>query len=205
MLLDGFVIEDEHMVMAEALFTFLVMLSMLLILWSPALSRRISCPVALLAGLLVGYAVDVRSEGLPVLLMFPVALLVRGLRVNGAWRWRTWHAWLAAAAMAVGCVVPVAGYAAWFGSWWGSYTLSRAEGFYLWGRVSSFAECSVVKPPASELAICPSGTPSSRTPPGDYIWHAPQVRHVVADFDYRYLLPVLPFACSLRSPAWPPA
>ena len=32
-LLDGFVIEDEHMVMAEALFTFLVMLSMLLILW----------------------------------------------------------------------------------------------------------------------------------------------------------------------------
>jgi hypothetical protein len=177
-LLDGFVIEDEHMVMAEALFTFLVMLSMLLILWSPAPSRRVSWPVALLAGLLAGYAVDVRSEGLPVLLMFPVALLIRGLRVNGAWRWRTWRAWLAAAVMAVGCVAPVAGYASWFGSWWGSYTLSRAEGFYLWGRVSSFAECSVVKPPASELAICPSGTPSSRTPPGDYIWHAPQVRHM---------------------------
>ena len=32
-LLDGFFIEDEHMVMAETLFTFLVMLSMLLILW----------------------------------------------------------------------------------------------------------------------------------------------------------------------------
>ena len=31
-LLDGFVIEDEHMVMAEALFTFLVFVSMLLIL-----------------------------------------------------------------------------------------------------------------------------------------------------------------------------
>ena len=40
-LLDGFVIEDEHMVMAEALFTFLVMLSMLLILWSPAFWRRV--------------------------------------------------------------------------------------------------------------------------------------------------------------------
>jgi hypothetical protein len=50
-----------------------------------------------------------------------------------------------------------------------------ADGFYLWGRVSSFADCSVIKPPADELAICPSGTPSSRTPPGDYIWHAPQV------------------------------
>src|SRR3989440_2831841 len=32
-LLDGFVVEDEHMVMAEALFNFLVMVSMLLVLW----------------------------------------------------------------------------------------------------------------------------------------------------------------------------
>ena len=81
-LLDGFVIEDEHMVMAEALFTFLVFVSMLLILWQ----TRVSWPVALLAGLLAGCAVDVRSEGLPVLLMFPVVLLVRGLRRDGtAW------------------------------------------------------------------------------------------------------------------------
>jgi hypothetical protein len=36
----------------------------------------------------------------------------------------------------------------------------------------------VIKPPASEQAICPSGTPSSRTPPGDYIWHAPEVHHM---------------------------
>ena len=61
------------------------------------------------------------------------------------------------------------GYAAWFHSWWGSYTLSRAEGFYLWGRGSSFAECSVVKPPASELAICPSDAistdPRQESPP----------------------------------------
>ncbi len=173
-LLDGFVIEDEHMVMAEALFTFLVMLSMLLILWR----SRIAWPVALLAGLLAGYAVTVRSEGLPVLVMFPVVLLVRGLRQDGGWAWRNWRAWLAAAAMAVGCAVPVAGYVVWFHSWWGSYTLSNSEGFYLWGRVSSFAECATVKPPASERAICPSGAPSSRTPPGDYIWHAPQVHHM---------------------------
>jgi hypothetical protein len=126
-LLDGFVIEDEHMVMAEALFTFLVFASMLLILWQ----TRVRWPVALLAGMLAGCAVDVRSEGLPVLLMFPVVLLVRGLRRDGAWRWRNWcwldwRAWLAAAVMAVGCAAPVAAYAGWFHSWWGSYTLSRA-------------------------------------------------------------------------------
>ena len=81
-LLDGFVIEDDHMVMAEALFTFLVFVSMLLILWQ----TRVRWPVALLAGLLAGCAVDVRSEGLPVLVLFPVALLIRGLRQGGGWR-----------------------------------------------------------------------------------------------------------------------
>ncbi len=173
-LLDGFVIEDEHLLMAESLFTFLVVLALFLILRTP----RLSWPLALVAGLLVGYAVDVRSEGLPVLVLFPVALLLRGLRADGRWRWRNGPGWLAAAAMALGCVLPVAAYATWYHSWHGSYTLSRTEGFYLWGRVSSFAECPVIKPPASELKVCPAGSPSSRTPPGDYIWHAPEVRHL---------------------------
>ena len=173
-LFDGFVIEDEHMVMAEALFTFPLMLAMTLILWR----TRVPWPVVLLAGLLAGYAVDVRSEGLPVLVLFPVALLIRGLRPDGSWHWRDWRAWLAAGVMAVGCALPVAGYADWFHSWYGSWTLSRSDGFYLWGRMSSFAECSVIKPPADELKICPSGPPASRTPPGDYVWHATQIHQI---------------------------
>ena len=165
-LLDGFEIEDEHMVMAEALFTFLVMLALLLILWR----YRVSWVVALVAGLLVGYAVVVRSEGLPIMILFPAFLLWRG--------WRSWRGWLVAGVMAVGCAAPVLAYVGWFHSWTGTYGLTRSEGFYLWGRVSSFAECSVIKPPADELKVCPSGSPSSRTPPGDYIWHAPQVHDI---------------------------
>jgi hypothetical protein len=165
-LLDGFEIEDEHMIMAEALFTFLVMLALLAILWR----YRVWWPIALVAGLLVGYAVDVRSEGLPLLVLFPLFMLWRG--------WRSWRGWLATVAMTIGCLAPVAAYAAWFHHWTGSYNLTRSEGFYAWGRVSSFAECSVIKPPADELKICPSGSPSSRTPPGDYIWHAPQVHDI---------------------------
>jgi len=165
-LLDGFEIEDEHMVMAEALFTFLIMLAMLLILWR----SRTSWVTALIAGLLVGYAVIVRSEGLPILVLFPAYLLWRGRR--------TWRGWLAAAVMAIGCAAPVAAYATWFDHVQGSFTLSRADGFFLWGRVSSFAECSVIKPPADELQICPTGSPSSRTAPGDYIWHFAPVHHI---------------------------
>jgi len=170
-LLDGFVIEDEHMVMAEALFTFLVMLAMLLLLWR----ERASWPVALAAGLLSGYAIVVRSEGLPILILFPAFLLLRTVRTGG---WANWHGWLATVMLAVGCLAPVLGYVGWFHSWTGTYSLTRSDGFYLWGRVSSFAECSVIKPPADELKVCPSGSPSSRTPPGDYIWHAPQVHHI---------------------------
>jgi len=166
-LLDGFEIEDEHMVMAEALFTFLVMLALLLILWR----YRTPWPTALVAGLLVGFAVDVRSEGLPLLALFPVFLIYRAIRRG----WTQWRGWLAAVALAVGCLAPVAAYAGYFHHWYGSYNLTRSEGFYLWGRVSSFAECSVIKPPANELKVCPTGSPSSRTAPGDYIWHAPQV------------------------------
>jgi len=169
-LLDGFEIQDEHMVMAEPLFTFLVMLALLLILWR----YRTPWPTALVAGLLAGYAVDVRSEGLPILVLFPAFLVYRAVRRG----WKNWHGWLAAVALTAGCVAPVLAYAAWFHSWNGSYNLTRSEGFYLWGRVSSFAECSVIKPPASELRVCPSGSPSSRTPPGDYIWHAPQVHDI---------------------------
>src|SRR5260370_16732459 len=72
-LLDGFEIEDEHMVMAEALFTFLVMLAMLLILRR----GRVSWPTALLAGVIAGGAVDVRTEGLPLLVVFAAFLLLR--------------------------------------------------------------------------------------------------------------------------------
>jgi Dolichyl-phosphate-mannose-protein mannosyltransferase len=187
-LLDGFEIEDEHMVMAEALFTFLIMLALLLILWRD----RVTWPMALAAGLLAGYAVDVRSEGLPVLVLFPAALLLQGRRASpggrppGTSRSRGGSpapssplgGWLAAAVMAVGCAMPVLAYVGWFHSWTGTYSLTRSDGFYLWGRVSSFAECSLIKPPADELKICPSGSPSSRTPPGDYIWHAPQVHDI---------------------------
>src|SRR5208282_2749203 len=147
-LLDGFEIEDEHMVMAEALFTFLVMLAMLLILWR----SRTSWSTALIAGLLVGYAVIVRTEGLPILVLFPAFLLWRGRR--------SWRGWLVAAVMAIGCAAPVVAYATWFDHVQGGFTLSRADGFFLWGRVSSFAECSVIKPPADELQIFPTGSPS---------------------------------------------
>jgi hypothetical protein len=158
-LLDGNEIELEHMVMAETLFTLLAVVAVTLVLWR----RRPSWPACLLAGLLVGYAITVRSEGVPLPLLLLAFLVVR----------RT--GWRPAVAVLAGSVLPVAAYAAWFHSYTGQYSLTRSEGFYLWGRVSTFAECPQINPPASERRLCLPMPPSQRQAPGQIIWLAPQV------------------------------
>ena len=168
-LLDGYLIEDEHLIMAETLFTFLLMVAMLLILWPRG---QVSWWTALIAGLLVGYAVDVRTEGAVVLVLFPLYLLVRGWRHQG---WRSLRSWAAVVAMVFGCLVPVGAYASWFHARHGNYAMSMSTGFYLWGRVSSFADCAQIKPTGAEAKVCPTQPVSKRTPPGNFAWHAPQV------------------------------
>ena len=161
-LLDGYMIEDEHLIMTEALFTFLIMVAMLLILWRPKLSWW----VALIAGLLVGYAVIVHTEG-AVVLVLPLLLLVRD--------WKSVRGWVAAIVMGVGCLIPVGAYASWFHHENGSWNLTLSDGFYLWGRVSSFANCAVIKPTGAQALVCPTQPIATRTPPGNFVWHAPQV------------------------------
>jgi len=167
-LLDGYIIEDEHMIMAEALFTFLLMAAMLMLLWR----RDIKWWTALVAGLLVGYAVDVRTEGAVVLVLFPLFLLIRGWMTHG---WKDLRGWLAAVLMAVGCLIPVGAYASWFHARTGHYGMTMSTGYYLWGRVSSFADCAVIKPTGAEAIVCPKKPLTERTPPGNYIWHAQEV------------------------------
>jgi 4-amino-4-deoxy-L-arabinose transferase-like glycosyltransferase len=168
-LYDGFMIEDEHLIMTEALFTFCVVLALLLVLRY----RRMPWWTALIAGLLVGYAAIVRTEGVPFLAVFPVFLLVRGWRADGGWKQA--RAWIAAIAMALGCAAPVLGYALWFQSYSGSFNLTLSDGYYLWGRVSSFANCAVIKPTGQQAAVCPKEPLKDRTAPGNFIWHAPEV------------------------------
>jgi hypothetical protein len=180
MLLDGYIIEDEHMIMAESLFTFLLMVALVLLLWRP---DRVRWWVAVLAGLLAGYAAVVRTEGAVMLVVLPLFLLLRG------WGWKTLRGWLVAIVFAVASVVPVAAYAAWFHERNGSYGMTLSTGYYLWGRVSSFANCAIIKPTGQAATICPTDAIADRTPPGNYIWHAPYVH---ADKAHPHFSPVTP-------------
>ncbi|MBO0820503.1 MAG: hypothetical protein J2P26_06590, partial [Nocardiopsaceae bacterium] len=165
MLLDAFVIEDEHLIMTEALFTFLFMAALALVLWRPTISWW----KALVAGLLLGYAAVVRTEGEVVLILFPLFLLIRG------WAWKTVRGWAMAGLMCVGILIPLGGYMAWFDSEHGAFDTTLAQGFFVWGRVSSFADCAVIKPAGEMTRVCPTQPIKDRSAPGNYIWHAPYV------------------------------
>ena len=165
-LLDGYIIEDEHLIMAETVFTFLLMVAVCLLLWRPGVPRWW---VAVIAGLLVGYAVVVRTEGAVMLAVLPLFLLLRG------WGWKTLRGWLVAIAFAVASLVPLGAYVSWFHERTGHYGTTMSTGFYLWGRVSSFADCARIKPTGEQAVVCPTQPIVDRTPPGNYVWHAPYV------------------------------
>jgi hypothetical protein len=177
-LLDGFIVEDEHLIMAESVAMFCLMLAMLLLLWT----TRTRWWVALIAGLLVGYTALAFSTDFVVIGLFPLFILIRSLRIYG---WKRLQGWLVTVAVSAGCLIPVAAYAAWFHSYAGvwSITGSNAGGFYLWGRVSSFANCAEIKAPADVMKYCPTEPLADRTPPGQFVWFAPQVHQDMKSVD----------------------
>ena len=171
-LLDGYIIEDEHLIMTETLFTFLLMIAILIVLWKP----RPAWWSLLIAGVLAGCASLVRTDGEVVLAVIPLFLLLRG------WSWKTLRGWLMAIVFAVGSLLPLASYEGWFHDYYPQsqyhgYETSLAQGFFLWGRVSSFVNCAVIQQTPAEAAakICPTDAITDRTPPGNFVWENPYI------------------------------
>ena len=153
-LFDSYELHLEHMVTADTLFIFLGTVAVVILCWSD----RPSVPVMAVAGLLIGYATLVRSVGQPLLVVVLLAMLARRV---GWWRLVT---------LLVAGVVPIAAYMAWFHASYGNYALTESSGTFLYSRVSTFAECSTINPPADTRALCDPTPPSLRPPSGDYLW-----------------------------------
>src|SRR5205085_2882021 len=98
-LYDGFEIELEHLIMGDVPFLFLLTLATTLLLWDrsgPSLRKCVA------VGLLLGIADCVRSIAVPLLPLFAVYMIIRGL------------GWRKVAAAIVACLIPVSAYAAVF-------------------------------------------------------------------------------------------
>jgi len=156
---DAYQLQLEQDVVPDIAFSFAVILALYLVLRVPGERRLI--PVAG-AALALGFAAILWPVGLALVVVLVVALVAMVLM-----RRRT-GGWLMVAAAVACAAVPVLGYAAWFDSHEGRFSLTRSDGVFLWSRTMSFADCAVIKPPADELPLCPPAGP--RIASSLYIW-----------------------------------
>ncbi|WP_157518926.1 hypothetical protein [Herbidospora mongoliensis] len=149
-LLDAYQIQLEHLLVSDTLFLFLVVAATVLALRPPTWRK------ALGIGLLLGAATITRTVGLPLIVVFLVLYGWRARRLVGVF--------------AVGALVPVVAYGAWFSSVHDRVGLVGANGAFLYVRVMPFADCSIMKPPADLAVLCDDR--KVRPPAQDYVWDA---------------------------------
>jgi hypothetical protein len=139
----------ESSILPDTLFTLvlLIAVAILVVRPKPALWE------AVLVGLLVAYASVIRGNGAPVFVVVLLFLLVR--RVG----------WRVITACVTAFVVPLLGYALWFHAAYGQFNITNSSGLFLWSRTMSFANCSIIKPPADLLPLCPDNQPNHPTGP----------------------------------------
>ena len=153
-LLDGFQLLIEQMVMSDALLQFFVVLGIALLLWR----RRPDVVTAAAAGLSFACAALTRNVGQSLVvvgLLFCVLAAGRQMARRG----------VVAAALLVAFALPMIGYAAYNDQVHGSFALSSgAASRRLYARVAVSVTCSQLTLPAYERPLCP--------PPGTVRPHA---------------------------------
>ncbi|GAA0945062.1 hypothetical protein GCM10009560_59730 [Nonomuraea longicatena] len=149
-LLDEFLILAEHMIMADAQFLALVTGAVLALL-----AGRYG-----LAGALLAAATLTRTIGLPVLV---IGLAYALIQVASGHRARR-----RLVALGLTALLPIGGYLAWSGLTTGAYTLTGADGMFLWARTMSFADCAVIRP--RDTRLCPGLPVGQRPAPAFWVW-----------------------------------
>ncbi len=159
----------EHMVLSEALFTFLIVLLLYICVRALDEPRPLrgpfdtSHPWVLTAGLVLGLAAWVRGVGMP---MVPFLALWIALAIPGGWRRR-----LGRAALAVGAsVVLMLTYFALNESRTGAFALTQSSGWALYSRIAPLADCNQFTPPAGTEDLCEKSPPGTRFGPDYYGW-----------------------------------
>jgi hypothetical protein len=168
-LLDAYQIQLEHLLVSDSLFILLVVAAAYLLPRGPAVSPR----TALALGLLLAAATLTRTIGLPLIAVFGLYVLWRGLR-EGGWRRlpRTLGVFLLAG------LIPLGAYGGWFYATYHRVGLVGANGVFLYARTMMFADCAAMRPPPDLAVLCDPRPPSARPSTPDYIWNpdSPLVR-----------------------------
>lgn len=161
-LFDAYEVNLEQHVLSEALFTLLLVIALVVLLWR----SRPSLAACIATGILLAAAALTRSVGLALIapaLAFAIARagVVRTL------------------ALALAFAVPLVGYATWYSTVpHGSFALTDHDGYFLYGRVADFASCSGMRlSPVDRKVLCDPRPPAERPNPNYYVWHQWSLHH----------------------------
>jgi hypothetical protein len=149
-------------VLSEALFTLLIVVALVVLLW-----RSRPSPAACVAsGVVLAAAVLTRSVGLALIAPALAFVLVRGGVIRTL-------------ALAAAFALPLVGYATWYSTVpHGSFALTDHDGYFLYGRVADFASCSGMHlGPVDRKVLCDPRPPSRRPNPNYYVWHQWSLHH----------------------------
>jgi hypothetical protein len=142
-LFDSRQIALESFVLPDTLYALLVMAAV-----AALLTRRGAAPArCAAAGLMLAGAAVTRGNGAPELVALLAVLIVQ----RAGWRS------LLTAGLAF--ALPVLGYMGVFAARHGDFALTNSDGMFLWSRTMSFADCAVIRPPASLRPLCPGRQP----------------------------------------------
>lgn len=145
-LFDGYQLDIEHYILTETFFELAIVGAITLLCWS----GRASIPAVFGAGLLLAAAGLIRYVGLALIVPALVYVVVRKV---GLVRLIT---------LLVAFALPLAAYALWAKQSTGDLTVTSKNGFFLYGRVASFAQCKKIDPPPRLRKFCPVVPPDKR-------------------------------------------
>jgi uncharacterized membrane protein YhaH (DUF805 family) len=148
-------VQLEQQVMSDTLFMLLVTAAVAALCWR----ERAGVRAATAAGVLLGGAMLVR----------PAGLLLPAVAAGCLLLWRA--GWRPAVALLAAGATPVAGYVMIFHLQHGPYAMTEPGGTFLYGRVMTFAQCRVIRPPPSLARLCDPRPPGRRGIAAEYIWH----------------------------------
>jgi 4-amino-4-deoxy-L-arabinose transferase-like glycosyltransferase len=154
LLFDGYLIDIEQYVLAESMFMLLVTAGLAVLAWR----NRASLAACAAAGALLGAASLTRTVGMVLIVPAVLYLVLR------------WSGVLRVIVLTAAFAAPIVAYAAWFDSTWGQFTVTKHDGYFLYGRVSTFAGCGSYVP-SSQRWLCFKGAPGQRQNPNYYVWH----------------------------------
>lgn len=171
LLLDARTVLLEQFLLAEALFTGLLVGGMVALCWS----RRPGVVACGGAGLLFAAATTTRTVGLPLIGLAVLYLLLRRLGVARV------------ATFAVAAALPLAGYATLNQRHHGDFALSSYSGRFLWARVSTFVDCDRLTLAEAERPLCPPEPLGQRKAADLYLWSpGPNTQFLGRENDARF-------------------